>query len=143
MTIRLTPLNRTRELARTAFRPRQPKPPKHRPPLNREGAAKEAVARALVHMRSERRCEVCGTRQATNVHHRKNRSQGGTWAASNLLDVCGSGTTGCHGRITEDHDGTANRNGWTCKSFENPIEIPCLTRNGRVLLLDNGETEAA
>jgi len=124
-------------------RPRAPKPPKRRAPLNREGAAQEAVARALVHMRSDRICEVCGTRQAVNVHHRKNRSQGGTWAASNLLDVCGSGTTGCHGRITEDHDGTANRNGWTCKSFENPIEISCLTRNGRVILLDSGETEAA
>jgi len=124
-------------------RPRAPKPPKRRAPLNREGAAKVAVARALVHMRSDRICEVCGNQQATNVHHRKNRSQGGTWATSNLLHLCGSGTTGCHGRITDDHDGTANRNGWTCKSFEDPATTPCLIRNGRVILLDNGETEAA
>jgi len=143
MTIRRTPLNRTVEMARTAFRTRQPKPPKHRPPLNAEGAAQEAVCRALVRARSDRICEVCGSQPAHNVHHRKNRSQGGTWAASNLLDVCGSGTTGCHGRITDDHDGTAHRNGWTCKSFENPATTPCTTRNGRVRLLDNGETEAA
>ena len=45
----------------------------------------EREARRLLAERSDSVCEVCGNQAATNAHHRKNRSQGGRWEASNLL----------------------------------------------------------
>ena len=53
--------------------------------------------------RSGGRCEaripgVCQGR-ATNLHHRRLRSQGGLNTASNILALCGTGSTGCHGHI--------------------------------------------
>ena len=47
----------------------------------------------------DRACVRCGAR-ATNWHHRLNRSQGGPDDAFNLVPLCGSGTTGCHGWVT-------------------------------------------
>lgn len=54
------------------------------------------------------RCCVCG-RRATNCHHVAHRgwglefelaAPGGTWSLrSPLFALCGSGTTGCHGRF--------------------------------------------
>lgn len=52
-------------------------------------------------------CAVCG-RPATNVHHHPPRSKGnftlvtpnGTWELKpSLIALCGSGTTGCHGKV--------------------------------------------
>jgi hypothetical protein len=63
----------------------------------------EATGRAIVRERSGGRCElaipnVCfGT--PDTVHHRAKKGQGGTWAPSNLITACGSGTTGCHGYV--------------------------------------------
>lgn len=58
----------------------------------------EERGRTIVMERSQGRCEVCG-QQGLGVHHRLKRSAGGTWSPSNLLRLCGGGTTGCHGRI--------------------------------------------
>lgn len=58
----------------------------------------EAQGRAIVMERSQGRCELCG-RQGDGVHHRLKRSAGGTWSPANLLRLCGSGTTRCHGHI--------------------------------------------
>ena len=44
-------------------------------------------------------CVVCGNR-AQNWHHRLNRSRGGLDDDTNLVPLCGTGTTGCHGRVT-------------------------------------------
>lgn len=62
--------------------------------------AVSARARKLLHERAHGCCEVCGEPGATNAHHRINQSQGGPDTLDNLLLVCGSGTTGCHGWIT-------------------------------------------
>lgn len=43
-------------------------------------------------------CRVC-ERQAESLHHLLPRSQGGDDVAVNLIPLCGSGTTGCHGAI--------------------------------------------
>ena len=45
-------------------------------------------------------CEACGRHGANNAHHRRNQSQGGQDVLSNLMLLCGSGTTGCHGKVT-------------------------------------------
>ena len=67
------------------------------------GMSEQSVGRELVAARSDGDCEVaipgvCQGR-ATTVHHRRKRSQGGGWGAANLLALCGSGTTGCHGWV--------------------------------------------
>lgn len=45
------------------------------------------------------RCLLCG-RQATNWHERLPRGRGGLRDVFNSVRLCGSGTTGCHGRVT-------------------------------------------
>ena len=69
----------------------------------RAKAVKYAQARAEVIERSGGRCEaavegVCRG-MGTNAHHRQLAGQGGPDTPENLLWVCGSGTTGCHGWI--------------------------------------------
>jgi len=115
----------------------RPRQPKRRAPLNPEGAAKEAVVRALVRARSGGVCEVCGNARATNYQHRKNRSQGGLWSASNGLAVCGTGTTGCHGRI-HANPAEAVSKGHQVRSYADPLLIPVLTRHGWLRLTDAG-----
>lgn len=82
-------------------------------------------------------CEVCGIASATNWHHRKNRSQGGGDELSNALHLCGSGTTGCHGRITE-HPAESYRCGWSVRSGHDPLTTPVLRRREWVLLDNEG-----
>ena len=74
----------------------------------------EEAGRHIVTQRSGGRCEaavpgIC-MGAAQSVHHRIKRSQGGTWAPSNLLHVCGDGTIGCHGWI-EHHPAKAREHG--------------------------------
>lgn len=80
-------------------------------------------------------CELCFAARATNWHHRKNRSQGGTNDLSNAMHLCGSGTTGCHGLVTE-HPLDAYDNGWSVRSGGVPAETP-LKRQGVWVLFDD------
>lgn len=69
----------------------------------RRSRARYNKARAEVIERSSGRCEaavegVCKVR-GTNAHHKHMSGQGGPDTPENLLWVCGSGTTGCHGWI--------------------------------------------
>ena len=58
------------------------------------------------------RCEKCGDYGiGLSMHHRKKRGQGGSWAPSNIVVVCGDGTRGCHGWI-EQNPTAANAEGW-------------------------------
>lgn len=87
-------------------------------------------------------CELCG-KPANNAHHRKNRSQGGRDVLSNLLLLCGSGTTGCHGWIT-NYPRTSAERGWTVLSFEDSATKPVyLAYRGEFLLGDDGSKVAA
>jgi hypothetical protein len=42
-------------------------------------------------------CVICGNK--ASLHHLYPRGQGGDDVESNLIGLCGSGTTGCHGLI--------------------------------------------
>lgn len=94
----------------------------------------ERKARGLVYARSaidgeNRQCEVrildvCLGR-GMNFQHRKNKSQGGLWLPSNGIDVCGSGTTGCHGWIHANPTAAVEK-GWTVPSWADPAEVPVL-----------------
>lgn len=109
----------------------------------RRAGVSEARGRQIVYARSCGTCEVsipgvCLGR-ATNWHHRINRSQGGTWSASNGLHVCGSGTTGCHGVLTNTNGQRLRyeRWGFICRSGAITTEVPVLFRCRRWVLLDD------
>jgi 5-methylcytosine-specific restriction protein A len=105
--------------------------------------------RRLVAERADWRCEVCA-RPITgdhSVHHRLPRGMGGSRHAvinspANLLLLCGSGTTGCHGWI-ESHRETAYALGLLVHRGHSPAEVPVHTIHGRVLLRQDGTTAEA
>ena len=68
-------------------------------------------------------CEICGDPDATNAHHRVNAGQGGRGKLGNLLLVCGSGTTGCHGAITANPT-WARAQGYTVPPSFEPCDVP-------------------
>ncbi|MGH9059727.1 MAG: HNH endonuclease signature motif containing protein, partial [Acidimicrobiales bacterium] len=89
----------------------------------------ESRGRRVVRERSGKRCEIrldtprC-TGRAQDWHHRKNRSQGGTWAPSNGLAVCRScheAVTNTHGRRPEFEDA-----GWVVASHRDPHRVKVL-----------------
>ena len=90
----------------------------------------DAITPALV-ARSGGQCELQISHQclglATNRHHRQNRSQGGTNELVNILHLCGSGTTGCHGFVTNNPN-VAEANGWTVRSHIDPATVPVVSR---------------
>lgn len=87
--------------------------------------------------------------RATNRHHRKNRSQGGGWDATQILHVCGSGSTGCHGALTNTNGRRQEfvDAGWIVPSYGDPAATEVLLwREGRQdwwLLLPDGTVELA
>lgn len=95
----------------------------------------KASERETLRARSLGVCELCGAATATNFHHRKNRSQGGKNNLANALHLCGSGTTGCHGLVTQ-HPADAYTNGWSVRSGFDPATVP-VKRMGRWVLLDD------
>jgi hypothetical protein len=100
-----------------------------RPPKVDKGS--QHTARRLVRERSGWLCEICSLAVAREFHHRKNRSQGGGWSASNGMDLCAND----HQFITE-HPEQAVRNGWTVRSHEEPEQVPLL-RRGVMVRFDN------
>lgn len=84
----------------------------------------ETRLRAQIAERSLGRCEIVGcSRRAESVHHRIKRSHGGLWTLDNCLHVCGSGTTGCHGRI-EHEPLLALTLGYGLQTGEDPAVVP-------------------
>lgn len=63
-----------------------------------------------------------------SFHHRRPRAMGGTRRADsnepqNLLLLCGTGTTGCHGRV-EASRALAYAAGWLVHQNEDPATVP-------------------
>jgi hypothetical protein len=104
----------------------------------------ETRARIEVELRSKGFCEagvpgVC-LGWAQSMHHRRKRSQGGDWSSDNLVHVCGSGTTGCHGWIEANPQlalerGLSLRNG---DPAARPVELVFRGHRARWQLQDNG-----
>jgi hypothetical protein len=122
------------ELTGTPIRRRGPlpKPPK---------TSGEQHGRQVVYARSEGWCEARINRfcagLATEWHHRKNRSQYGTWQPSNGLHLCAI----CHHSVTftNGQRGEYERTGWIVPSTSDPAAIPVLhSRAGWVYLGDDG-----
>lgn len=91
-------------------------------------------ARALVAQRSSGLCEMCRRAEATDWHHRKNRSQGGEWTPSNGLHLCRN----CH-RVVTEQPYAARRWGWAVPRSSDPVLVPVrLLHLGWVYLDDQG-----
>lgn len=126
---RRTPLVRTTFRKPTTVLPRTPRPA----PRPQKRTPAETTARQLVAFRSTGICEVCGTSWATDWHHRRNRSAGGPWAASNGLHLCRP----CHATITT-HPAEAVAAGWTVPSWGDWATTPVRLWSGTVVLDDVG-----
>lgn len=94
----------------------------------------------LVVERAGNACEMCGRTLGRirgvdwSVQHRVPRGMGGSRAhwinsAVNLLAVCGSGTTGCHGLI-ESRRADAVVNGWLIQHRAHPSAVAVLIERG-------------
>lgn len=98
--------------------------------------------------RSQNRCERCGTQDSLrwSFHHRKPRGMGGSKdpainSPANILLLCGSGTTGCHGWV-ESHREQAYEEGLLVHRNDDPDEIPVTLRYGTVWLDAVGGVQA-
>lgn len=97
---------------------------------------------AIIERRSGGLCELCGGK-ATNTHHRRSRGMGGsrdpvTNSVVNLLRLCGSGTTGCHGHIERNRT-WAYENGLLVPRYGPPVgTVPVHLQVGLVLLTPQG-----
>ena len=60
-----------------------------------------------------------------SIQHRLPRSGGGDNSPENLIVLCGSGTTGCHGHV-ESHRTEAYVNGWLVRRGFDPLLQPVL-----------------
>ena len=64
-----------------------------------------------------RSCRVCVGLLASSLHHLVPRSLGGDDTADNLVGLCGTGTTGCHGRVEA-------RDPWACSLLGQRLSGP-------------------
>jgi len=107
--------------------------------------------RALVLARARYHCERCGVLLAADYYslqHRRPRGMGGSsdpdiHSPSNLLALCGSAVTGCHGWAESKRD-EADAAGFLIKGRRDPAEVPVLLLMRKpVLLLPDGTYGAA
>lgn len=91
-------------------------------------------------------CNLHGTRGIDwSIHHRRRRGMGGdprpdTDLPANLVAVCGSGTTGCHGWIESNRD-AARALGLLVRADRMPCLVPVVTWYGWVRLDNVGGFE--
>jgi hypothetical protein len=124
-------------------------------PARRRGTGPDQATVDLVLERANYSCEVCDQGLGHirgldwSIHHRIPRGMGGTWdedinLPSNLLLVCGSGTSGCHGMVEANRE-VSHRAGWLVKRDPNPSQVPVLIERGLtwVYLTDDGFYRAA
>ena len=102
----------------------------------------------LVRERDDWRCARCAGWGPLSTQHRVARGMGGSrWAGinlpSNLLTLCGSGTTGCHGWV-EGHPLWAMGHGWAVSKYDREAvsRLPVWTWRGWVYLTEQGRAWA-
>ncbi|EFC79170.1 HNH endonuclease [Parafrankia sp. EUN1f] len=98
--------------------------------------------RALVLARAGGCCESCGAGlvlSSYSIHHRRPLGSGGSRAADrhspcNLLALCGSGTSGCHGAVHANRT-HARDAGLLVRQSANPARVAVQLHGGRRVLL--------
>ena len=93
-----------------------------------------ATCRTLVDARDNGLCQRCWLPVGSR-HHRKPRGMGGRNRAdanrpSNVVTLCGSGTTGCHGWV-EQHRAEGYAAGWLLHDWDDPQHTAALDLQGR------------
>lgn len=84
----------------------------------------------LVDARDAYTCARCGHQaQGGSRHHRQLRRHG-DHSPANLVLVCGSGTTGCHG-WAHGNPAEAYKTGWLVHSWHNPEHVPIQVAGSR------------
>jgi hypothetical protein len=104
------------------------------------------IVRELVLERDAHCCVCCGRSvlgQRYSLGHRLRASQGGKAVASNLLTFLGLGGEACHGRIDSRRNPSDEINGYTVRSFMDPLQVRVLLTfpdgsKGRKYLWDDG-----
>ncbi|WP_157571811.1 HNH endonuclease [Nocardioides alkalitolerans] len=137
---RRTPLQPGQGLRRTPMRRTGRKPVARRRDTGPSSAVRDIVA-----ARCGGRCEICDRPLAGTPwsrHHRNPRQMGGKRRAgineaSNLLAICGTGTTGCHGRV-EANRRVAYTAGWLVHDRDDPRLVPVELARGLTWLDDDG-----
>lgn len=122
----------------------KPKPPKKATAKRPKSSDPDKAAVEAVLARDGGKCAGCGDWLRGqrgvdySVHHRKLRSQGGDNRLSNLVSLCGHGTSGCHG-LAHSEVAAARVSGFLMLSTENPAEVRVEhSQYGPVYLLDDG-----
>jgi 5-methylcytosine-specific restriction endonuclease McrA len=101
--------------------------------------------RVQVYLRANSCCERCGQliREGMDfsVHHRLPRGRGGRNELPNLVLLCGSGVTGCHGQV-ESQRAASYDTGWLVETGVEPSVKPVLVFGiGHALLTADGGYE--
>jgi hypothetical protein len=113
-----------------------------------EDTGPDFETKEAVRARFWNRCARCGSYGGGNVHHRRPRGRGGSHITqeddpenyanclSNLLWLCGSGTTGCHGWV-ESNRTASYEAGWLVRHGNvPPAAVPVTLWDGQEVLLD-------
>lgn len=98
--------------------------------------------REIVAERDDYCCVICRRSvvgRMASVHHRRAGGMGGSRdvvsdSPANLILLCGSGTTGCHGRV-ESGPAEARAHGWRVDQGQDPRKVRLL-HHGRWVYLD-------
>jgi hypothetical protein len=126
---RRTPMPRGNGIRRTSAKPKP-----------RKATGPTRTTREVVWTRAGGRCELCGGSLAGmlgfSVHHRLPRRMGGSSrpelnTPANLILLCGSGTTGCHGRIEANRE-QAYADGLLLHDGADPASEPVMLTNPAV-----------
>ena len=96
----------------------------------------ETECRQAVAERSLGLCEKCGQQRGAEMHHRKNRSQGGKWTPANIIRLCHD----CHSFVTINPD-KGRSGGWCIQRHEDPEAVPVNMAGQWLLLLDDTTVE--
>ena len=106
----------------------------------REDSGPSPKVRSAVEGRDGNTCCLCGTpvaRDDDSIHHRIPRGRGGSNTPDNLLLLCGSGTTGCHGHV-ESHRAEAYERGYLVRTGHEPMNEPVLLHDRTWVYLTPG-----
>lgn len=100
-----------------------------RQPGNSTGAGIRPKVRAAVLTRDGYACVRCGAGCLPggnySIHHRLSRSLGESDLMSNLITLCGSGTTDCHGAVHERGNRDAFLGYWI-RTWDDPLRVRVL-----------------
>lgn len=110
--------------------------------MTRRNTGPTQAVRDRVFARDGLACVMCGSTYQLTLQHRRCRGAGGTRrpetnGLANLIVLCGSGTTGCHG-WAEANPSAARARGYRVPQHANPSDVPVIVHGVWSWLCDDG-----